>query len=139
MTFLLPGLRRGLVLSTPLILSTPLLIHQFRNRQLIYCDSPDPLTKIANDLTSKYSSESNTPVFTESGRANPRAIRQVSMGSIMGVLCGLGISVFSKPLAILIGLGIFVLQVSIFHEWDKFQYDKSFVYGYEETSMDLAI
>lgn len=32
------------------------------------------------------------------------------MGSILGVLGGLGISVFSKPLAILIGLGIFVLQ-----------------------------
>jgi uncharacterized membrane protein (Fun14 family) len=47
----------------------------------------------------------------ESGAANPRAIRQVSMGSILGVICGLGISVFSKPLAILIGLGIFVLQV----------------------------
>ena len=112
MSFLLPGLRRGLMLSTPLILSTPMLIHQYRNRQLIRCDGPDPLTKITNDLSRNYASEARTPIITESGAANPRAIRQVSMGSILGVFCGLGISVFSKPLAILIGLGIFVLQVS---------------------------
>jgi hypothetical protein len=38
------------------------------------------------------------------------------MGSILGVIGGLGISVFSKPLAVLIGLGIFALQVRLlFH------------------------
>jgi hypothetical protein len=112
MSFLLPGLRRGLMLSTPLVLSAPLLVHQYRYRQPILCDGPDPLTKITGDLTRNYASEAKTPIITESGAANPRAIRQVSMGSILGVFCGLGISVFSKPLAILIGLGIFVLQVS---------------------------
>lgn len=113
MSFLLPGLRRGLMLSTPLILSAPLLL-QYRYSTPIRCDGPDPLTKITNDLTRNYASEAKTPIITESGAGNPRAIRQVSMGSILGVLCGLGISVFSKPLAILIGLGIFAIQVSIF-------------------------
>jgi hypothetical protein len=119
MSFLLPGLRRGLMLSTPLILSTPLLLQQYRNYQPVRCDGPDPLTKLTNDLTRNYASDAKTPVITESGAANPRAIRQVSMGSILGVFCGLGISVFSKPLAILIGLGIFILQVSrfCFIEW----------------------
>jgi hypothetical protein len=112
MSFLLPGLRRGLMLSTPLILSTPLLLQSYRNYQPIRCDGPDALSRITNDLTRNYASEARTPVITESGAANPRAVRQVSMGSILGVFCGLGISVFSKPLAILIGLGIFVLQVS---------------------------
>jgi hypothetical protein len=112
MAFLVPGLRRGLMLSTPLILSTPLLVQQYRNRQPIRCDGPDILSKITNDVTRGYTSEAKTPVITESGAANPRAIRQVSMGSILGVLGGLGVSVFSKPLAILIGLGVFVLQVS---------------------------
>lgn len=115
MSFVLPGLRRGLMLSTPLILSTPLLL-QYRNRQPIRCDGPDPLTKITNDLTRNYASEAKTPIITESGAGNPRAIRQVSMGSIFGVLCGLGISVFSKPLAILIGLGIFAIQVSKYRD-----------------------
>ena len=113
MAYLLPGLRRSLILSTPILLSTPLLIHKFRTQQPFLCAGPDPLTKITNDLTKNFSSsDDKTPVFTESGQANPRAIRQVSMGSIMGVLCGVGISLFSKPLAILIGLGIFLLQVS---------------------------
>ncbi|KAH7087762.1 hypothetical protein FB567DRAFT_525698 [Paraphoma chrysanthemicola] len=108
MAFLLPGLRRSLILSTPLLLSAPLLMHQYRHP--VRCEGPDPLSKITADLTKNYSSEARTPIITESGTANPQAIRQVSMGSILGVLGGLGISVFSKPLAILIGLGIFVLQ-----------------------------
>lgn len=119
MSFLLPGLRRGLILSTPLVLSAPLLIHQYRYARPIYCDAADPLSKITGDLTRNYSSEARTPIITESGAANPRAIRQVSMGSILGVFCGLGISVFSKPLAILIGLGIFVLQVRSRGDWTR--------------------
>jgi hypothetical protein len=114
MSFLLPGLRRGLMLSTPLILSTPLLAYQFRYAQRIRCDGPDPLSKITNDLTGNYTTEARTPIVTQSGAVNPQAIRQISMGSILGVVGGLGISLFSKPLAVLIGLGIFVLQVSFF-------------------------
>ncbi|KAF2847225.1 hypothetical protein T440DRAFT_471137 [Plenodomus tracheiphilus IPT5] len=111
MSFLLPGLRRTLLLSTPLILSAPLLTQHFRQKaHLISCDGPDPLTKITQDLTSGYTSEAQTPILTQSGAVNPRAIRQISMGSILGVLGGLGISVFSKPLAILIGLGVLLLQ-----------------------------
>ncbi|KAL6704583.1 hypothetical protein ACN47E_008093 [Coniothyrium glycines] len=110
MSFLVPGIRRGLWLSTPFILCTPLLAQQLRNAHRIRCDGPDPLTKITNDLTSNYTTEAQTPILTQSGAVNPRAIRQVSMGSILGLLGGLGISVFSKPLAILIGLGIVVLQ-----------------------------
>lgn len=109
-SFVLPGLRRGFMLSTPLILSTPLLAYQFRHAQRIRCDSLDPFSKIKSDLSSGYTSEAQTPIITQSGAVNPRAIRQISMGSILGVLGGLGISVFSKPLAILIGLGIFVVQ-----------------------------
>lgn len=112
MSFLLPGLRRGLLLSTPLILSTPLLAYQLRNGQRIRCDGPDPLTKITNDLKSNYTTEAKTPVITQSGVMNPETVQQISMGSILGVIGGIGLSVFSRPLAILIGLGIFAVQVS---------------------------
>lgn len=112
MSFLMPGFRRGLLLGTPLVLSAPLLAHHLRFAQTIRCDGPNPLTKITNDLTNGYNSEAQVPVVTQSGTVNPRAIRQISMGSILGVLAGVGISIFSKPLAILIGLGIFTLQVS---------------------------
>lgn len=114
MSFLLPGLRRGALLATPLVLSTPLLVHNFRNAQAIRCDSTDPLAKLG-DLRNTYARDAQTPVITQSGAPNPKAVRQISMGSILGVIGGLGISVFSKPLAILLGLGIVVLQVSRFN------------------------
>lgn len=114
MAYLLPGLRRGLMLSTPLILSTPLLVQSFRRPFL--CDSPDPLSKITSDIGNRYAHEAQTPIIKTSGTPNPRAIRQVSMGSILGVLAGLGVSVFSKPLAILMGLGIVFVQVSSFFQ-----------------------
>jgi uncharacterized membrane protein (Fun14 family) len=66
------------------------------------------LSRIANN----YTTEARTPIVTQSGAVNPQAIRQISMGSILGVVGGLGVSLFSKPLAVLIGLGVFVLQVS---------------------------
>ncbi|EDU40524.1 hypothetical protein PtrSN002B_004872 [Pyrenophora tritici-repentis] len=110
MAFVLPGLRRGLMACTPLILCTPVLAYQFRYSNRIRCDGPNPLTKITNDLTSNYTTEASTPILTQSGAVNPQAIRQISMGSILGVIGGLGISIFSKPLAVLIGLGIFTLQ-----------------------------
>ncbi|KAJ8111583.1 hypothetical protein OPT61_g5856 [Boeremia exigua] len=109
MSFLLPGLRRGALLATPLILSTPLLVYNLRHTQPIRCDSADPLAKLG-DLRNTYARDAQTPVITQSGAPNPRAVRQISMGSILGVIGGLGISVFSKPLAILLGLGIFALQ-----------------------------
>ena len=111
MSFLLPGLHRGFLLSTPLILSTPLLYHNYRYAQSIRCDSADPLAKLG-DLRNTYSRDAQTPVITQSGAPNPKAVRQISMGSILGVLGGLGVSVFSKPLAVLIGLGVVLLQVS---------------------------
>lgn len=108
MAFLLPGLRRGFMLSTPLILSAPLLVHSMRHQRPILCDSPD--------LRNSFVNGGETPVIKRSGAPNPRVIRQISTGSILGVLAGLGVSVFSKPLAILIGLGIVCVQVRVsFH------------------------
>lgn len=111
MSFLLPGLRRGALLATPLILSSPLLVHNYRQASAFRCDSADPLAKLG-DLRNTYSRDAQTPVIKQSGAPNPKAVRQISMGSILGVIGGLGISVFSKPLAILIGLGVVLLQVS---------------------------
>jgi uncharacterized membrane protein (Fun14 family) len=42
---------------------------------------------------------------------SPKVVRQISLGSILGVIGGLGVSVFSKPLALLIGLGVVVVQM----------------------------
>ncbi|KAL1608641.1 hypothetical protein SLS59_001831 [Nothophoma quercina] len=72
MSFLLPGLRRGALLATPLILSTPLLAHHYRHAQSIRCDSADPLAKLG-DLRNTYAHDAQTPVITQSGAPNPKA------------------------------------------------------------------
>ncbi|KAF2868409.1 hypothetical protein BDV95DRAFT_609893 [Massariosphaeria phaeospora] len=107
MTFLAPGLRRSLLLSTPLALATPFAMHRYQRP--ILCDAPDPLTKITSDLSSAYA---QAPTLKTSGAApSPKVVRQISMGSILGVFGGLGVSVFSKPLAVLIGLGVVLVQL----------------------------
>ncbi|KAF2637657.1 hypothetical protein P280DRAFT_471851 [Massarina eburnea CBS 473.64] len=109
MAFHLPGLRLGLLLTTPLVLSAPMLMQTYRRP--ILCEGPDPLKKITSDLKNSYTHEASTPVITRSGAPNTSAIRQVSLGSVLGVLAGLGVGVFSKPLAVLFGLGIVVVQL----------------------------
>jgi hypothetical protein len=69
MSFLLPGLRRTLLLTTPLILSYPLLARQHRFLQPLRCDS-SPFAKITDGLTSNYAAEAQTPILTESGAAS---------------------------------------------------------------------
>ncbi|KAF1957268.1 hypothetical protein CC80DRAFT_491421 [Byssothecium circinans] len=110
MSFLHPGLRRSLLLTTPLILSAPMMLAQTHRRPLL-CEGPDPLSKITSDLKTTYAREAKTPVITTSGAPNTKAIRQISLGSALGVLAGLGVSVFSKPLAVLLGLGIVAVQL----------------------------
>jgi hypothetical protein len=106
----------------PLLLSTPFLLHQHSHRSRpILCDSPDPLTKITSDLKTTFARKDAPPAATvqQSGVGlNPKTIRQISLGSVLGLLGGLGVSVFSKPLAILFGLGVVVVQVRILDECD---------------------
>lgn len=112
MAFLLPGLRRGLLVSTPLLLSTPLLVRHMHRP--ISCDAPAALAPGAWQ-TSSQSRGATTPTTTlQSSILNPKTVRQISMGSVLGLLGGLGVSVFSKPLAVLLGLGMVLVHVSPF-------------------------
>jgi len=56
-----------------------------------------------------YQSRSSTPVVRQ-GRLNPKAVRQISSGSIIGLCAGLLVSTFSKSLALLLGLGVIAVQ-----------------------------
>lgn len=114
MSFLAPGLRRSLLVTTPLILSTPLIVHRL-NRP-IYCDGHSTFSSAPRNPQGG-STASLQPGLRQSGMINPKIVRQISMGSILGVLCGLGVSVFSKPLALLLGLGIVAVQVCVFSSW----------------------
>jgi len=74
------------------------------------CDSPAFSTS-----TAQYERSAQTPV-TKNGRLNAKAVRQISAGSIVGLLGGLAVATFSKSLAVVIGLLVFGLQVSCLTE-----------------------
>ncbi|KAF2841487.1 hypothetical protein M501DRAFT_970023 [Patellaria atrata CBS 101060] len=80
-------------------LATPLLLQPHFQSSRLLCDSP----------ISSYQSSARAPVVKR-GRLNPSAVKQISSGSILGLVCGLGVSLFSKPLALLIGLLVFGVQ-----------------------------
>lgn len=95
---LVVGLSFSSVLLAPLALRPrPLLLR---------CDaSPEPLA----GREWSYTRDARTPVRSQ-GRWNPQALKQVSAGSILGLIGGLAVSVFSKPLAVVIGLLVFGIQ-----------------------------
>ncbi|KAK4992033.1 hypothetical protein LTR50_001429 [Elasticomyces elasticus] len=117
MAFLLPrltpltfaaGTTVTLGLSAPFILSN---FQSYTHRHAYRLDGP----MLSNPTSprewsfSQYQNEARAPVV-KNGRLNPSAVRQVSIGSIAGLLGGLAVSTFSKPLALLIGLLIFGVQ-----------------------------
>jgi hypothetical protein len=54
--------------------------------------------------------DAKTPII-KNGRLNEKALRQISAGSILGLVGGVMVSFFSKPLALLIGLLVLGVQV----------------------------
>jgi hypothetical protein len=78
-------------LRTPLFaaslgFSGALLIHQtFQSRRLLRLDSSSSPVSPKDWSVSQYQHDASTPVVQESGRLNPRAIRQISTGSILGM------------------------------------------------------
>lgn len=61
------------------------------------------------------------PLVQKQGKTSPRnkdgwlnasTMRQLSLGSVLGVLVGLGLRIFSKSLVVLLGVGVVVVEVS---------------------------
>ncbi|TID19497.1 hypothetical protein E2P81_ATG06665 [Venturia nashicola] len=87
------------------MIAYPIVTSPFR--QKLRLDGP----MLSNSRSfSDYKNNAQTPVVKKDGRFNAKALRQVSTGSILGLVGGLAVSVFSKPLAVLIGLLIFGAQ-----------------------------
>lgn len=58
--------------------------------------------------------DAKVPLSKDGGRSlNPRAIRQISMGSLIGLGLGVVVSAFSKMLVLFAGVGIVVWQVCL--------------------------
>jgi hypothetical protein len=51
------------------------------------------------------------PVVSD-GKLNPAAVKQISFGAIMGLGCGVLLSMLSRMLVLVLGIGIVVWQVS---------------------------
>jgi len=101
-----------------IFLTSSLLSQPFRTRKPLLCNSPPyyPFNSIpaSPDTPSK---KSQVPLFYN-GSLNPEAMKQISSGSLLGLVCGIGVSVFSKPLALLIGLlivGVNMLELRGIH------------------------
>ena len=60
-----------------------------------------------------HSRDAKTPLTRDGKSLNPAAVKQISLGSILGLGCGVLLSTFSRSLTLLIGLGIVVWQVRI--------------------------
>lgn len=67
--------------------------------------------------------EAKTPIL-KNGQLNPRAVRQITSGSITGLVAGLAVSTFSKPLTLLIGLFIIAIQWAAGHGINVLPYDR---------------
>ncbi|KXT01882.1 hypothetical protein AC578_2157 [Pseudocercospora eumusae] len=104
-------------LRTPLLIGAatgaticlaPKLLHR---RPLLLDSSPSSVS--AKDWSiNQYSNDAQVPIVTRSGRLNVRSIRQFSAGSIIGLVSGLAVSFFSKPLALLLGLLVVGVQTA---------------------------
>ena len=89
--------------------TTSLLLvhHTFSQRRPLLCDAPANARSLFND----YTSEAKTPIITKEGKPNPSAFRQISGGSIVGLIGGLVVASFSKILVFFLGLGVLLVQV----------------------------
>jgi len=101
MSFLLASRPLGIGLGLGAAFTSYSLLRPRRNLYAL-CDSSATLNS--------YTNNAKVPVVNRRGGLNPNAVRQISSGSIAGVIGGMAISLFSKPLTLLIGLLIVGVQ-----------------------------
>ncbi|WPH00919.1 Hypothetical protein R9X50_00375300 [Acrodontium crateriforme] len=114
--FFNPGALRLPLLATTVGASTclllPTLAQQYHHRNLLRLDSSPSSVSPKDWSFSSYQNDASAPVVNRNGGLNSRAVRQFSSGSIFGLLAGLGVSMFSKSLAFLIGVLVIGVQTA---------------------------
>lgn len=75
--------------------------------------SPSAPSDAASFSTTPYthSRDAKTPLTKDGKKLNPAAVKQISLGAILGLGAGVVLSAFSTSLTLLIGLGIVIWQV----------------------------
>lgn len=72
-------------------------------------DTSSPVSFSSSSYT--HSPDAKTPLNKDSKSINPAAVKQISLGSILGLGAGVLVSAFSRTLTLLLGVGIVVVQV----------------------------
>ncbi|KAL2426596.1 hypothetical protein ABEF95_010422 [Exophiala dermatitidis] len=79
-----------------------------------YAPQSSPLSQTAafSSTSTNYthSRDAKTPLTKDSKTLNPAAVKQISLGAILGLGAGVLVSAFSRSLTLLIGLGIVIWQ-----------------------------
>ena len=85
--------------------------------------SPSPPADAAPFSSSSYthSRDAKTPLTKDGKTLNPAAVKQISLGAILGLGTGLVLSAFSTSLTLLLGLGIVIWQVCIHYNESRNQ------------------
>jgi hypothetical protein len=55
--------------------------------------------------------EQKSRAQTRNGLLNARTMRQVSLGSVLGLVAGVGLRAFSKALVVILGMGVVFVEV----------------------------
>ena len=107
-------LNRPVLIAFGLSISVPLL----QSRSVVRLDtspySPSPQSQQSAEFsTSPYShsKDAKTPLTKDGKTLNPAAVKQISLGALLGLGAGVLLSAFSRSLTLLLGLGIVIWQV----------------------------
>ncbi|EEH23300.1 hypothetical protein PABG_05511 [Paracoccidioides brasiliensis Pb03] len=111
----LPFLTRLLVPTRPILFAVPLglaLSSALFQRQPIHCDAPAPFSAAGHSPSSSSSSrwfQTAIPVRSRGGISEKTA-GQISLGSVLGLLAGIGLRIFSRALVFALGITILGIQ-----------------------------
>lgn len=125
-TFLLPrtstvlGVGLGLSLSLSLYPASP-----FRSASSpIQCQYTAPYYRTDTQVSPEtgWTVDRNDPMLRKQGQTSPkssrwltpRRMRQISLGSVLGLIAGVGLRAFSRTLAVVLGMGVVLVEVFSF-------------------------
>lgn len=121
-TFLLPrtstvlGVGLGLSLSLSLYPASP-----FRSASSpIQCQYTAPYYRTDTQVSPEtgWTVDRNDPMLRKQGQTSsksprwltPRRMRQISLGSVLGLIAGVGLRAFSRTLAVVLGMGVVLVE-----------------------------
>ena len=97
--------------TRPLLIAFGLSIPLFSPRPATTLDASPASSASFSSSPYTHARDARTPLTKDGRTLNPAAVKQISLGSILGLGAGLLLSAFSRSLTLLLGLGIVVWQV----------------------------